>query len=347
MLPLAPSTNSALIGLLFRQRPDHAFLRNASVPRAPPVASGTLSATALAWNPTSSLPTPSRCSKSSHNDYGRVAPLPAVDPCGLGTWRISSAVWGRRMPGWLGSADPRLNPHGQIDFRLTSLYQSWAKADPPPSRVKPLPMTLLRQVVALAHRPRKLRPSSDRGTPPHAWCFLPPGATGRVHWQARQRNGQPLSHPGYRPKNGVLGEKIGHGRSGDPKLCPVLCVVELLVALRALHAPPSTPINAYCPTRPSNPFRYVLPADLTRRIRATLAVYPDASYHPRDVSARSTRAGGAMALLCAGVDRDHIRMIGRWRSDELFRYLHVQAQPIMNGLSAAMLHGGTFRLDPG
>jgi hypothetical protein len=26
--------------------------------------------------------------------------------------------------------------------------------------------------------------------------------------------------------------------------------------------------------------------------------------------------------------------IGRWKSDELFRYLHVQAQPIMTGLSA-------------
>jgi hypothetical protein len=100
MLTLAPSTNSALIGALFRQRPDHAFLRNASVPQAPPVASGTLSATALAWTPNSSRPTPSRCFKSSHNDSERVAPLPAVDPCGLETWRISSAVWGRRMPGW-------------------------------------------------------------------------------------------------------------------------------------------------------------------------------------------------------------------------------------------------------
>ena len=54
-----------------------------------------------------------------------------------------------------------------------------------------------------------------------------------------------------------------------------------------------------------------------------------------------------MALLCAGVDSDRLRMIGRWRSDEMFRYLHVQAQPIMNGLAAAMLRGGDFRLTPG
>ena len=275
----------------------------------------------------------------------------------------------------LGSADPRLNPHGHLDFRLTSLYQAWAKADPPPSRVKPLPMTLLRQVVALADRENcaraltearlltlgvffLLRPGEYMGKPDDVKDSL--FRIRDVALWVGSRAINPCTCPlddlrattfasltFTRQKNGVRGEKIGHGRSGDPIICPVLCLVELLVALRALHAPPSTPINAYFPTRPGTPFRHVLPADLTRRIRATLAVYPDASYHPRDVSARSTRAGGAMALLCAGVDRDHIRMIGRWRSDELFRYLHVQAQPIMNGLSAAMLRGGTFRLDPG
>ena len=52
-----------------------------------------------------------------------------------------------------------------------------------------------------------------------------------------------------------------------------------------------------------------------------------------------------MALLCAGVDSDRIRLLGRWRSDEMYRYLHVQAQPVMTaGLSAAMLRGGSFRI---
>jgi hypothetical protein len=40
-------------------------------------------------------------------------------------------------------------------------------------------------------------------------------------------------------------------------------------------------------------------------------------------------------------------MIGRWRSDELFRYLHVQAQPVMTGLAAAMLRGGSYQMAPG
>ena len=54
-----------------------------------------------------------------------------------------------------------------------------------------------------------------------------------------------------------------------------------------------------------------------------------------------------MELLCAGVESDHLRMtIGSWKSDEMFRYLHVQA-PIIKGLAAAMLRGGDFCLTPG
>jgi hypothetical protein len=39
------------------------------------------------------------------------------------------------------------------------------------------------------------------------------------------------------------------------------------------------------------------------------------------------------------IDSDRIRLIGRWRSDEMYRYLHVQSQPTMAGISAAMLRG--------
>ena len=54
-----------------------------------------------------------------------------------------------------------------------------------------------------------------------------------------------------------------------------------------------------------------------------------------------------MAMLCGGIESDHIRLIGRWRSDEMYRYLHVQAQqPIMSGVAANMLRGGNYRLLP-
>ena len=71
-------------------------------------------------------------------------------------------------------------------------------------------------------------------------------------------------------------------------------------------------------------------------------LHPDPANTMADVSVRLTRAGGATALLCAGVDSDILRMVGRWKSDEMFRYLHVQAHPIMNSLATAMLNGGKF-----
>jgi hypothetical protein len=118
-----------------------------------------------------------------------------------------------------------------------------------------------------------------------------------------------------------------------------------VATLRQSAATADTPLNAFRESA-SSPFRYVAATDLTRRIRAALLLHPDPAYTVADVSVRSTRAGGAMALLCAGIDSDRIRLVGRWRSDEMYRYLHVQAQPVMTGLSAAMLRGGSFRLTP-
>ena len=91
---------------------------------------------------------------------------------------------------------------------------------------------------------------------------------------------------------------------------------------------------------------YVLPTDITNLLRTVACRSPsDSGFAPTDVSARSTRAGGAMAMLCAAIDSDRIRLTGQWRSDEMYRYLHVQAQPVMSGVAAAMLCGGDFRLN--
>ena len=52
----------------------------------------------------------------------------------------------------MGGPDPCLNMHGALDFRITSLYRAWNKTEDPPSRVKPLPLTLLSKTVDLAHQ---------------------------------------------------------------------------------------------------------------------------------------------------------------------------------------------------
>jgi hypothetical protein len=74
---------------------------------------------------------------------------------------------------------------------------------------------------------------------------------------------------------------------------------------------------------------------------------PQLGFLASDVSARSCRAGGAMALLCGRVDTSIIQLVGRWRSDVMLRYLHLQAGSLMSGMAATMLNAGAFQLIPG
>jgi hypothetical protein len=53
-----------------------------------------------------------------------------------------------------------------------------------------------------------------------------------------------------------------------------------------------------------------------------------------------------MALLCANVDTDKIRLLGRWHSDEMLRYLHVQALPVVAPLANLMVRHGHFSFIP-
>jgi hypothetical protein len=54
-----------------------------------------------------------------------------------------------------------------------------------------------------------------------------------------------------------------------------------------------------------------------------------------------------MALLCAKVDPTIPRLVGRWRSDEMFRYLHPQAYPLMHTFAQQMMDHGNFSFVPG
>jgi hypothetical protein len=68
---------------------------------------------------------------------------------------------------------------------------------------------------------------------------------------------------------------------------------------------------------------------------------------PSEIDARSLRVSGAMALLCAHVDTDMIKLIGCWRSEAMLRYLHIQAAPVMQNFASMMLAGGHYSLLPG
>jgi hypothetical protein len=54
-----------------------------------------------------------------------------------------------------------------------------------------------------------------------------------------------------------------------------------------------------------------------------------------------------MALLCARINTDIIRLVGRWCSDEMQRYLHLPAYPLMHTFARCMALAGDFTLLPG
>jgi hypothetical protein len=122
---------------------------------------------------------------------------------------------------------------------------------------------------------------------------------------------------------------FGLGRSADPQFCPVLALARRVLHLRNAAAPLTQPLASYFDSGRSI-LRRLTPADITSLLRLSVAVLgPTFGFRPDDVSARSVRAAGAMALLCADVDSDRIRLLGRWQSDQMFRYLHVQAEPLI------------------
>ena len=146
-------------------------------------------------------------------------------------------------------------------------------------------------------------------------------------------------------KNGVRGEVIGLGKSGSATFCPVHVLVCRIVHLRQHNAPPATPLSHFFHRGQWN---RVSPADITLMLRNAVAILGRAvGFNKEDISARSLRAAGAMALLCANIDHDRIKLVGRWRSDEMLRYLHVQAAPVMKDFARKMITDGEFSLIPG
>jgi hypothetical protein len=270
----------------------------------------------------------------------------------------------------LGHTDPRVLPSGKLHFRLSRQLSSYNKADPPPSRVKPIPTAVLQYTVTtlrLTNHPRSnavadmlmlgfyflLHPgeyahTDNAESSPFRLqdVHLHSGPTRLLHLTCPL----PSLHSATfvcleftNQKNGVRGELIGLGRSGNPAFCPVQACVNRIIHLRHHHSTPATPLYAYFSTE----WRQITTSLLTSELRASINVMGElVGLLSSDISIRSLRASGAMALLCAQVDTDRIRLLGRWRSDKMLRYLHVQAYPVVAHLAPAMLQHGHYTLIP-
>ena len=239
----------------------------------------------------------------------------------------------------------------------------WKKADPPANRVKPIPIQVIRRIAAItAHLPADahvlravadmiivaffclLRPGeytdSPSDTTPFTFAdvqlFLGPLRLDlRTSTPAQLMVASSASLTFTDQKNGVENEVIKLGRSGDPFLCPTLAIARRILHLREANAPGHAPLGrVFTPTG----VHKVTPTIITKTLRDAVAyIGADLGFLPSEVSARSLRAAGATALLVANVDPDVIRLLGRWRSDEMLRYLHVSAEPVMRHFARQML----------
>ena len=116
--------------------------------------------------------------------------------------------------------------------------------------------------------------------------------------------------------------------------------------LRQHDAPADTPLAQFKSSL--GHWLNVTPPKITAHLKTTVKLFAGTplGFTHHDVSARSLRAAGAMALICSGVDDVIISLIGRWRSDKMMRYLHMQAEPIMRNFSKLMISHGNYNLLP-
>lgn len=143
-------------------------------------------------------------------------------------------------------------------------------------------------------------------------------------------------------KSGVRGERVGHGSSGTSLACPVTSVVQRILCLRRPGATATTPLCAFS-FSPGGPLIQLKSNDFTDTLRVEAALTSEQhGVDPKRVSAGCFRITGAMALFCAGVDSSRIRLLGRWNSWAMLRYLHLQSDTAMNSLARRMMNGGAF-----
>ena len=270
----------------------------------------------------------------------------------------------------MGVGDKRFDPAtNKIDTRLSNLWKHWTAEDPPPARVKPVPMMVLLKAQELAEGDNCLasactarmmwinmfflcRPGESCATRYGSKFFRLRDVTlinGELvlNWRSsdhelRQASDVHLTFTDQ--KNKHRNEKVGQKRTSHAKASPTVAVADQVIHLRNNNAPPDTPLCAFT----ENGHWFVVTSEmLTTLLRRAVRACPGCGLSESDISARSLRATGAMAMLCAGIDPCRIKLLGRWRSDEMLTYLHVQAEPLYRDISERMLTGGNYSFTPG
>jgi hypothetical protein len=272
----------------------------------------------------------------------------------------------------VGAKDPRKDYHGKTDFRLARQLRNYKINDKPPTRVKPVPITLVLYILRLAFSgPTSdymrivariiciafyflLRPGEYTGTKTDDQPFLIQDITLHLGTRPLDSYEAPIeqikaatavTYTFTTQKNANRNEQVSHGRSKHVHCCPVKTTIDMILYHRKMKTPKNKPLASYYNDK--NKLIPIAAADITERLRfAARANFHLTGIADKDISARSLRAGGAMALMCGNIDFDIIKLLGRWQSDAMLRYLHVQAQPVTQQLAVKMFNNGKYSFAP-
>jgi len=217
----------------------------------------------------------------------------------------------------LGHLDPRLNSSGNVDFRIQRTLSAYTKEDPPPNRVKPVPV--LRHIFHVASTMNNAYFQCLADMIGFAFFFLlrpgeytnsPSDSTPFEFRDVQMFRGQqrldliPVSDAQLLTatfasltfcdkKNGVKGEVVGLGHSVDPFLSPTKILARRIIHLRDNNAAPTTPLGKYFTATGS---KTILPKHITESLHdAVTFLGPALGFLPSDITARCLRAAGANA----------------------------------------------------
>ena len=264
-----------------------------------------------------------------------------------------------------------------LAYDLSQMLSAFAREDPPPNRVLPVNVTILRSLLALAppqsHSPNKWRCIIDMAVIGF-YYLLRPGEHSNPTKDSRGKpfrldqvsfldnkgktcypcptfcNDRNLGSVAFAilhfldQKNKTKGETVSHSRTSDPELDPAVRLFRRCQHLVAHNAPTATPLFMYFEDSPKRGKPKLMPIhakDITAALKlAAAACFHETGIPPKKVEVRSLRAGGATALLAAGVAPDRIEMMGRWRSDAMRIYLRMGAYTITREYAQLMLDSG-------
>ena len=278
----------------------------------------------------------------------------------------------------MGTKDPRIAFDGKLDYRITQQLRAWSKLDDPPKRVRPAPVTLVLHILHMAYAHGAPSPAecaiADMACLAFFYLLRPGEYTGTTNDDAAFTLNDIHLYIGTRrlaldtspiadleastsvglyfttQKNQRRGDCIAHGRSGHPLCCPVLCAIRRVLAHRDHFTTQQTPFNSaifFASYYHRGRRMRVRADDITARLRrAASTCFHATGIPPNAISARSLRAGGAMALLCGGADKLALQLLGRWHSESHIQYLHQDALPIMKHLALTMFNDGSYSFLP-